>query len=64
MCTVLNVLTIIFMATLIALILNLTGLDITVSVIIAIVLIFPLAWVEERYLSRFINKIVSRITKY
>lgn len=64
MCTVLNVLTIIFMATLIVLILNLTGLDITVSVIIAIVLIFPLAWVEERYLSRFINKIVSRITKY
>ena len=52
------------MATLIALILNLTGLDITVSVIIAIVPIFPLAWVEERYLSRCINKIVSRITKY
>ena len=52
------------MAALIALILNLTGLDRTVSVMIAIVLFFPLAWVEERYLSRFINKIVSRITKY
>lgn len=63
-CTVLNVATILLMAAITAVILILIGIDITISVIVAIVPIFPFAWVEEHFLSRGINALVGRVLKY
>ena len=63
-CTILNIETILLMAAITAVILILIGIDITISVIIAIVLIFPFAWVEEHFISRYINTLVERVLKY
>ena len=61
-CTILNITTILLMAIITAVIL--IGIDITISVIIAIVLIFPFAWIEEHFISRYVNALVGRVLKY
>lgn len=55
---------ILLMAAITAVILILVGINITISVIVAIVLIFPFAWIEEHFMSRYINALVGRVLKY
>ena len=62
-CVVYNTLMVLLMTAVTVVIQILIGVPLLVIIIVSIVLIFVFAWIEEHYISRFVNTLVEIIMK-
>lgn len=62
-CVIFNSLTVLLMTAVAIVIQILIGVPVLVIILISIVLFFIFAWIEEHYISRFVNTLVEKTIK-
>ena len=62
-CIVFNSLMVLLMTAVTVVIQILIGVPLLVMIIVSLVLLFLYAWIEEHYISRFVNALVEKVLK-